>query len=525
MTTIRPIVDVQYTFFNALSVLQALTDRLEIEPGTSSSFQGSEIGVPDATFDVTGRGFTYDRVGEVEVVSTGTIDGFVFSLSGGAILEFTNLGLRISKLQDAFEAGVSGEDPYASTDLILGLDYVYVGTGADERSLFDEGRDNFFDPAGDDLFILGSGRHDFRSGSGDDRLIGGPQSDRLDAGPGDDRIEGGRGSDTILGRSGQDTAVLDGLDGGGFGLIRGRGPNTVYALDRADRSHDQISGVESFTDGAQVVALSDVTFFDASAYAASHPDLAERFGTEERELIGHYLRAGFFEGREVTFDAEQYLANYADLRAAFGEDEAAATRHYIASGREAGRLAADPLDYIASFSDLSAAFGDLPTEAVRAAGLRHHQRSGAEEGRTGRIDFDADAYLANFPDLRAAFGDDEDAAALHYIRSGREAGRLAEDALTYLASFDDLVLAADARGLETEAQLRAFATTHFRRFGEAEGRDDRVDFDADAYLSNYGDLRDAFADGEGGYDEEAATVHWILNGFEAGRTADLLLVV
>ena len=110
------------------------------------------------------------------------------------------------------------------------------------------------------------------------------------------------------------------------------------------------------------------------------------------------------------------------------------------------------------------------------------------------------------------------------MRSGREAGRLAEGALRYVASFEDLIGAAQARGLRDEAQLRAFAAGHFRRFGAEEGRGGRVDFEADDYIANHADLRDAFADGGGGRDERATTLHRIVAGFEAGRTDELVLL-
>jgi serralysin len=524
MPTIRQLGDQPLTFLDAIAALDALLLRTEIETRSLFSFEGRLLTDPRVTFRVDGDGFYFDEQLGRDVLLFGTIQDVTVLFEGEPVLEITDLDLRASEGRGVVDDVIDG-DTLAVAEYFLEFDYDYLGSGLDETSVF-LFQDVRVDPTGDDVFDLGPGTHDFYAGRGDDVLIGGPQGDVLDGGPGDDIIQGLLGADVIRGGPGQDVAFLYGLQGAGLALLRTDlpGQETVYSIDRAERVFDTFTGVEEFDDSVQTIELTDVPRFDALAYAASYPDLARAFGTDEEALLNHYLRNGFFEGREITFDASDYLANYADLRAAFGSDEDAATRHYVKHGMEAGRLPVDPLAYVASFADLSRAFGDLPEAAMRAAGLAHHQRFGAAEGRTDDIDFDAATYLANFPDLRAAFGSDEDAATLHYARSGREAGRLAEDALTYLASFDDLVIAADARGPTSEEQLRAFATSHFRLFGEAEGRDERIGFNADAYLSNYGDLRSAFADGDGGYDEEAATLHWIRNGFEAGRVDELILI-
>ena len=45
----------------------------------------------------------------------------------------------------------------------------------------------------------------------------------------------------------------------------------------------------------------------------------------------------------------------------------------------------------------------------------------------------------------------------------------------------------------------------------------RDNFDAARYLTNYTDLQNAF-----GTDEQAATLHYIVNGYNEGRTDHLL---
>ena len=400
-------------------------------------------------------------------------------------------------------------DGYASEgELVVGRNY--TGGQRVDHALFAHGSLDTSRLGGDsrELVIGWEGRDDIRTGGGGDVLLGGGGDDLLDGGRGSDRIEGGGGVDVVR---------LRGLDGGGFDLLR-RG-DEIVALDRADRSRDVIRDADHLDSLGQRLAAGAVGPFDALAYLASHDDLAAAFGADAAQGLRHYVERGFFEGREVTFDAAQYLANHSDL----GDDEARAARHYLEAGRAAGRLAEDPLSYVASFEDLSRAFGGLGPEELRAAGLRHYRAHGAQEGRRAEIDFDPQAYLGNHADLRAAFGGDGERAAHHFAASGRAAGRLAQDALDYVASFDDLIRAAE-RFDGDAAAIRRFGVEHFRKHGAEEGRAERVDFDADAYLANHADLRRAFADGAGSYDEGRATLHYVAHGFEEGRADELILL-
>ena len=527
MATIRPLNGASYSFLDVVNVLIALGERSEALPGDARAFTAVMTDSHPShlvTYEVSGRGFAYGPEGG-GFVSAGVVEGIDILVNGVPLVRVSDLEVAVEDVARAQRAEADGSNPRAVEELILGLDFDYRGTGMGEVALetFTNADGYEFDPAGNDVFDLGEGEAQFFAGGGDDVLIGGDGFDFLDGGPGDDRIEPGLGGDTIIGGAGFDTLVLRGLLGGGFDLIRtdAWGEEAVFALDRADGTYDGILGVERFAGSGQSIPLEDVPAFDALAYGASHDDLAA-LGADEAALTWHYLTEGFFEGREITFDAEQYLANHPDLAATLDGDAGAAARHHILHGREEECLAADPLDYVASFDDLIAAFGDRSPEGVRLAGLRHYERGGAEAGRGAGIDFDAGAYLANHADLRAAFGADEGAATLHYIAHGHEKGRLAADALLYVASFDDLVRAAE--GLDGAEAVRAFAARHYRAHGRDEGRLEGLDFDADAYLANHADLRSAFADGEGGYDEAAATLHYILRGFEADRTDELVFV-
>ena len=163
-----------------------------------------------------------------------------------------------------------------------------------------------------------------------------------------------------------------------------------------------------------------------------------------------------------------------------------------------------PLDYIASYPDLMAAFG---TSA--AAGFDHFLNSGYSEGRA--VTFDGLEYIASYEDLIKAFGANDDAGATHYIQSGRIEGRTVSfDGLEYIASYGDLVQAYHtqvAASPDPDIGANHYLVAGFAEHRAADG------FDAAQYLANYADLQTAF-----GTDLDAATVHYITNGYFEVRT-------
>ncbi|MFN3764434.1 MAG: hypothetical protein ACK4R3_02575 [Aliihoeflea sp.] len=485
---------------------QSGTDRVSgVHQFYDSAFD--DIFIVDSNYRIS---FGSDEVDWVEFrLTTGndsisadgvTVAGVSYADAGGAVL--LDLG-----------AG------YA-TDLTSAFDFV----GDDTLSGLNRARGSSFG----DVLLGSNGNDHLRGRQGNDRLEGGNGNDTLfgderSATPwgGDDYLVGARGFDTLYGGLGFDTAEFRGLNGAGNLIINYEG--TVYALDRADRSYDTIFEVEAFTDGIQALAFEEIDSYfqsDALAYAASYNDLALALGVNAQAAANHFLNDGFFEGREVTFDASQYLQNHGDLAAAFGTNLDAATRHFLQSGASEGRLAENPLAYIASFNDLMSAFGGRSLEDMQAAGKAHYAGGGGQEGRRTGIEFDAEQYMENQADIKAAFGGNADLATLHFINSGNSEGRLWENPLEYVASFGDLI---GAMSGGSESAIRQGGIDHFTNGGFAEGRRGGIDFDADQYLSNYADLRVAFADGNGGYDETEATLHFIRNGYFEGRTDDVLI--
>ena len=111
-----------------------------------------------------------------------------------------------------------------------------------------------------------------------------------------------------------------------------------------------IVGVFTLTAAMPVLAapkqMSDGNMFDAEYYAASNPDVAAVFGTDENMLYSHYVNCGKIEGRKpfaegaVTpkFDAVYYAKNNPDVVAVLGTGETMLYNHYINCGKTEGRI-------------------------------------------------------------------------------------------------------------------------------------------------------------------------------------------
>ena len=120
--------------------------------------------------------------------------------------------------------------------------------------------------------------------------------------------------------------------------------------------------------------------------------------------------------------------------------------------------------------------------------------------------FEPLAYIASYDDLIQAFGANAAAGEQHYLSNGQAEGRsVTFNGLQYIASYGDLIGAFGAN---------AAAGTHRTSSPTASPKGAMPDnFNEVRYLANYADLQAAF-----GNDLEAATQHFITNGFAEGRT-------
>ena len=106
--------------------------------------------------------------------------------------------------------------------------------------------------------------------------------------------------------------------------------------------------------------MADGGIFDPEYYAATYPDVAAAFGTDENLLYQHYLICGKAEGRLPyapgtttaaatastvktmpdggLFDPVYYYAANPDVAAVFGNNETLLYQHYLLNGKAEGRL-------------------------------------------------------------------------------------------------------------------------------------------------------------------------------------------
>jgi len=254
---------------------------------------------------------------------------------------------------------------------------------------------------------------------GDDRIEAGGGDDLIDGGPGDDTIDGGAGSDTAFysqARQAYDVFWYD-MPGGRRDAVV-RGPDGIDSL----RSLEYLEF--STSSGGRDRALpTDFVLFPALDYAASYPDLASAFGTNQDLAWLHFAEFGVKEDRAITFNGLNYIASYPALSTAYGTDARQGTLHYLQYGRFVGQTATfDGLQYVAGYDDLAVALGPLGNaRAINDAGAGHFITYGRAEGRQPD-NFDPDQYLANYPELGAAGLESPDQLALHYIIYGRAAG-------------------------------------------------------------------------------------------------------
>jgi hypothetical protein len=309
----------------------------------------------------------------------------------------------------------------------------------------------------------------------------------------------------------------DFLDGrGGFDNATFSGPVVSYhfAENGAQVSvsgpdgTDTLANIEQLNFANLSFSIADRSHFDPLYYLNQNPDVA----AAAVDPLAHYRFAGWAEGRDpsasvhlASIDGLEYIASYGDLIGAFGLNKAAGYQHFATAGLFEGRIISfDGLEYIASYGDLINAFG-----ANADAGASHYITQGRFEGRT--TTFDGLEYIASYGDLIAAFGVNGDAGASHYIYVGHNEGRhVSFDGLQYIASYGDLINAFHTQVAATPDP--DIGSNHYIAAGYAEHRAADL-FDASQYLANYADLQAAF-----GSNTEAATVHYITNGYFEHRT-------
>ena len=187
--------------------------------------------------------------------------------------------------------------------------------------------------------------------------------------------------------------------------------------------------------------------FNAQYYSSKYSDLKAAFGTDESQLLNHFILYGMNEGRQAieTFDVRFYKNKYPDLQKAFGNNWKLYYIHYIEHGyaenRQAYEKATPPAttiyqgrDYKAVFdsnyysnkyADLKQAYNGNGTEL-----FNHFVTYGMKEGRQASASFNPQYYKDNYVDLSKAFGANMTQYYIHYIDNGIKEKRVADRLLT-----------------------------------------------------------------------------------------------
>ncbi|MCR4611343.1 MAG: glucosaminidase domain-containing protein [Lachnospiraceae bacterium] len=183
--------------------------------------------------------------------------------------------------------------------------------------------------------------------------------------------------------------------------------------------------------------------YNYNFYTANNPDVTAVLGTDDIDVLTHFVNNGMSEGRQGSggFDYKSYMNEYPDLRAEFRYNTRAYYDHYINYGVKEGRHGSgcnarvgaitrvwvfemsDVYNYdyyLANNPDVAAAVGDDDIAA-----LDHFFNNGMNEGRRASQNFDVWAYASHNPDLVEAFGMSLANYYFHYINYGRAEGRIA----------------------------------------------------------------------------------------------------
>jgi hypothetical protein len=349
-----------------------------------------------------------------------------------------------------------------------------------------------------------------------DTIVGNGAANRLEGGGGDDTITGGSGNDSLDGGAGGSDVAIYAAGRSACTALRAPDGAMVVGLDGCGGDGlDRVWNVEAVRFAGGTVASSAAD--SALEYVASYSDLMAALGANAAAALDHFASAGWYEGRKVSFNGLEYTASYGDLMNAFGANDAAGAAHYVVAGRFEGRTTSfDGLEYIASYGDLIRAFG-----ANDDAGAGHYIQAGRFEGRAAS--FDGLEYIASYGDLISAFQNqiaanpNHDIGSNHYIAAGySEERHVTFDGLEYIASYSDLINAFHDE-VVASASPEDIGANHYILAGNAEHRAPDL-FDAAQYLAKYTDLQAAF-----GTDTEAATIHYITNGYFEHRTDDPLI--
>ena len=184
--------------------------------------------------------------------------------------------------------------------------------------------------------------------------------------------------------------------------------------------------------------------YDYDFYTRRYPEVYSCFGENREAVLAYFVEYGIDKGHmgSSEFDVNSYKNRYQDLRTEYGNELRSYYMHYIYTGKAELRQALgvsslqnpitslDGIDYSAVYDysyyvsnnkGISECFGEDD-----AATLKHFIDYGMDMGLVASKEFDVHSYRNLHQDLRLKYGNELKGYYLHYIFSGKDAGRSTE---------------------------------------------------------------------------------------------------
>ena len=186
----------------------------------NGSYEGESV-----TIVGFGSDLSLGTVGGIEIVNSGTMQGFtVVSMTKGT-LSFVDLEIDMSVFAPIIAADINGSNRAGIEKFLQARDWdVLLGNNDDiapKGTILTDGVK--FNMKGNDIIRGLGGNDNLYSGDGRDKLFGDDGNDRLNGGKGNDTVNGGTGSDTLFGGGGNDKL----LGGVGRDTLKGDAGNDV----------------------------------------------------------------------------------------------------------------------------------------------------------------------------------------------------------------------------------------------------------------------------------------------------------
>lgn len=232
--------------------------------------------------------------------------------------------------------------------------------------------------------------------------------------------------------------------------------------------------------------------FDAHYYSETYADLKAAFGDDENALLNHFITFGMNEGRRGnnSFDVYSYRGRYSDLQNAYGTNLKNYYMHYLGWGINEGRDGTPITDAY------TVRFMQGETIMSTQEVVFGHSASTAELKKSGAI--------LNLDKQVSCITSDLDVqVSYEYIYDGVNYTSIF-DAEYYLAQYPDL---RDAYNTDGEKALY-----HFINWGMNEGRIAKENFDVYSYRGRYVDLQNAY-----GTKLKSYYIHYLNWGINEGR--------